>query len=195
MSKAKPVLTTPTPSLREPSAPVAKINQETLTIISKMVAASLAWEKSHPFELSAAMAAPQLGFNQRIIIVRENMSEKEQNHFVALINPVVLKSYGKIKRDFEGCLSVPKIYGKVPRATKIQLEATLEDGKKVHLHAEGFLARTLLHEIDHLDGILFIDRIKNDQNAFYVLNEHGDLVPIDYKTHIMHNKLLFPDAK
>ena len=69
----------------------------------------------------------------------------------------------------------------------------LEDGTEVRIKADGFLARTLLHEIDHLNGILFIDHIKDDHDAFYKLDENGDLKPLDYDKYIAGNEELFPD--
>ena len=81
----------------------------------------------------------------------------------------------------------------VGRPNKVKIKAFLEDGHEVRIKAEGYLARTLLHEIDHLDGILFIDHIKNDRDAFYRLDENGDLKPIDYDTEIQNNTNLFPE--
>lgn len=187
------IITTPDPRLRKKSKKVNHITNETLDIIEKMRKASLAWEKDHPYELSAAMAAPQLGINQRIIIVRDDMKDKSNATFTALIDPEVIKTEGKIKEDYEGCLSVPKIYGMVPRPYKARVKAILEDGKEVRIKADDYLARTLLHEIDHLDGVLFIDHIKDNPDAFYELNDKGDLVPLDYEKNIKNNKKLFPD--
>lgn len=190
----KDIITTPDPRLRAKSAKVREITPETQEIISNMVAKSLEWEKQHPYELSAAMAAPQLGINQRIIIVRDDLDDKTNNHFTALINPEVIRTEGKIETDFEGCLSVPEIYGKVGRPRKVKVKALLEDGNEVRLKAEGFLARTLLHEIDHLDGILFIDHIRGQKDAFYHMNDKGDLDPVqDYDSEIENNPNLFPE--
>ena len=190
----KQVITTPDPRLRAKSAKVREITDETREIIADMIESSLDWEKNHPYELSTAMAAPQLGVNQRIIIVRDDLDDKENRHFTALINPEVIRTEGKIETDCEGCLSVPEIYGKVGRPRKAKIKAMLEDGTEVRLKAEGFLARVLLHEIEHLDGILFIDHIRDQKDAFYRLNDKGDLVPItDYDTEIAANKDLFPD--
>ncbi len=187
------IITTPDPRLREKSEKVSRIDDEILDIIKNMRKLSLDWEKEHPYELSAAMAAPQMGVNKRIIIVRDDMSDKSNATFTALINPEVIKAEGKIKTDYEGCLSVPSIYGMVPRATKVRVKAKLEDGTEVRLKATDELARTLLHEIDHLDGILFIDHIKGKKDAFYEMNDKGDLEPVDYDKKIANNKKLFPD--
>ncbi len=187
------IITTPDPRLREKSEKVRVIDDEVLGVISDMRKLSADWEKEHPFELSAAMAAPQIGVLKRIIIVRDDMEDKKKTTFTALINPEVIRAEGREEADYEGCLSVPKIYGKVPRKTKVRIKARLEDGTEVRIKATGELARTLLHEIDHLDGILFIDHIKDDTKAFYEMNEKGDLEPVDYETQIRGNKELFPD--
>lgn len=187
------IITTPDPRLRQRSTKVSQITDETREIIADMVRLSLDWEKAHPFELSAAMAAPQMGVNQRIIIVRDDFDDKKNNSFTALINPEVIKTDGKVIKEHEGCLSVPEIYGLVGRPHKVKVKAMLEDGTEVRLKADGYLARTLMHEIDHLNGVLFIDHIKDDQDAFYRLDDKGDLQPVDYDTEIKDNTDLFPD--
>ncbi len=188
------LITTPDPRLRQKSARVREITDETRSIIADMRAASLAWEAQHPYELSAAMAAPQMGENQRIIIVRDDLDNKDNQNFTALINPEVIRTEGKPQTDQEGCLSVPEIYGLVSRPYKVKVKALLEDGTEVRLKATGYLARTLLHEIDHLDGILFIDHIKDDPKAFYRMDANGDLKPVaDYEQEIKNNPDLFPE--
>lgn len=185
------IITTPDPRLREKSAKVGVIDDEILEIISNMRKLSLDWEKDHPYELSAAMAAPQMGENKRIIIVRDDMEDKANATFTALINPEIIKAEGKVISDFEGCLSVPSIYGKVPRYSKVRVKAKLEDGTEVRVKATDELARILQHEIDHLDGVLFIDHIKDDPNAFYKMDDKGDLVPIDYEKEVRNNTKLW----
>ena len=188
------IITTPDPRLREKSTKVHEITPEIHALIKEMVRLSLDWEKSHPHELSTAMAAPQMGENKRIIIVRDDLNNKENNSFTALINPEVIQADPrKTTKDYEGCLSVPEIYGLVKRPKKVKIKALLEDGTEVRIKAEDFLARTLLHEIDHLDGILFIDHIKGDKKAFFRLDENGDLIPLDYNTDIRNNKDLYPE--
>ena len=187
------IVTTPDPRLRQKSTKANPGDPEIAAIIKAMKQDCLEWEKEHIHELSAAMAAPQLGANKRIIIVRNDFDNKENNEFTALLNPEVIKTDGKIITDFEGCLSVPYYYGKVPRPEKAKIKAELEDGTPVRIKADGFLARTLLHEIDHLNGILFIDHIKDQKDAFYKMNDEGDLEPVDYDAEIKNNKDLFPD--
>ncbi len=187
------IITTPDPRLRQKSTKVNHITDETHEIIADMIRLSLDWEKAHPYELSAAMAAPQMGVNQRIIIVRDDFDDKKNNSFTALINPEVIKTEGKIIKEHEGCLSVPEIYGLVDRPHKVKIKAQLEDGTDVRIKADGYLARTLLHEIDHLDGILFIDHIRDDHDAFYRLDDKGDLQPVNYDAEIKNNTNLFPE--
>ena len=190
------VITTPDPRLRQKSQKAHAGTQETADIIAKMLENTKQWEAEHKFELSAAMAAPQLGINKRIIIVRDDFDDKENQNFTALINPEVIKTEGPSQEDFEGCLSVPAIYGKVPRPKKVRIKAELEDGTPVRIKASDFLARTLLHEIDHLNGILFIDHIKDNPDAFSRMNQKGDLIhisPSDYERDIKNNPELFPN--
>ena len=185
------IITTPDGRLREKSEKVRKIDDEIRGIIADMRKLSLDWESKHPYELSAAMAAPQMGVLKRIIIIRDDMEDKKNASFTALINPEVIKAEGKIEKDYEGCLSVPSIYGMVPRATKVRVKAKLEDGTEVRIKATDEMARTLLHEIDHLNGILFIDHIKGVKDAFYEMNDKGDLIPVDYDSKIANNKKLW----
>lgn len=181
------IITTPDARLRAKSEKVKEITDDILGVIADMRKLSTDWEKDHPYEMSAAMAAPQIGVNKRIIIVRDNMEDKKKATFTAFINPEVIRTEGKVISDYEGCLSVPSIYGMVPRASKVKVKAILEDGTPVRVKATGELARTLLHEIDHLDGILFIDHIKDNPDAFYRMTDKGELVPADYEADIKDN--------
>lgn len=99
----------------------------------------------------AGLAAPQVGVNKRIIVV--DLGEGP----VCLINPVVQSAQGE-EIDVEGCLSIPERWVYVKRAAEIEVTGLNEKGKPVRVKAEGFLARVLQHEIDHLDGILILDR-------------------------------------
>lgn len=186
------IITTPDPRLREKSEKVRVIDDEIQNVIAEMRKLSLDWEAEHPYELSAAMAAPQMGVLKRIIIVRDDMSDKAKATFTALINPEVIRADGKVLTDYEGCLSVPSVYGKVPRPSKVRVKAMLEDGTEVRIKATDELARTLLHEIDHLDGVLFIDHIRGKKDAFYRMDDKGELNPVeDYEKEIANNKELW----
>lgn len=186
------IITTPDPRLRQKSTKVREITPEIKQIIQDMIQASLDWEKEHPYEISAAMAAPQLGINQCIIIVRDDFGDKDNQSFTALLNPEVIRTEGKLIKEHEGCLSVPHIYGLVERPQRVKIKAQLTTGQEVRLKASDFLARTLLHEIDHLNGRLFIDLIRDQRDAFFRMDDQGELQPVDYDT-VANDKELFPD--
>ena len=103
------------------------------------------------------LAAPQIGVARRVLII--DISSQKPNHPpVGLINPRITRSSGTTI-DEEGCLSIPELYGDVCRCTAIEVETTDVEGETYRFEAEGFYARVLQHEIDHLDGKLFIDYI------------------------------------
>lgn len=185
------IITLPNSHLREKSAKITEINDETLALIKDMTDAALDWENSRPHEISAALAAVQVDALARIIIVRSDFEDKENNHFTALINPEIVKYEGTLVEDYEGCLSVKDIYGKVPRYSKIRVRATNIDGQEVRFKADGFLARVIQHEIDHTNGIVFIDHIKDSVKAFYRLDDNGELEPLDYDSNVKDNHLLW----
>ncbi|MBR0480379.1 MAG: peptide deformylase [Candidatus Saccharibacteria bacterium] len=187
------IITVPDSRLRQKSIKARISDPEVVEAIETMRKECIAWEKEHPHELSAAMAAPQLGVNKRVIIVRDDLDDKDNQHFTALLNPEIIKTDGKIERDYEGCLSIPYLYANVPRPDKVRIKAELEDGTPVRIKADGFLARTLQHEIDHLEGVLFIDHVKDDPKAFARMNDKGDLDPVDYDKEVKGNKELWPD--
>lgn len=189
--KKEDIITLPNAHLREKSTKVHVITDDTIKLIDDMTDASLDWEDSRPHEISAAIAAVQVDALERIIIVRSDFEDKSERHFTALINPEIVKLEGEIVNDYEGCLSVSNVYGSVPRHSKIRVKALDVEGKEVRFKAEGFLARVLQHEIDHTNGILFVDHIRDEENAFYELDEKGELQPLDYDQHIKSNRILW----
>ena len=158
-----------------------------------MTDASLDWEDSRPHEISAALAAVQIDTLERVIIVRSDFDNKDVRDFIALINPEIVKYEGKLLEDYEGCLSVDGIYGKVKRYERIRVKALDLDGNEVRIKVEGFLARVIQHEVDHCNGIVFIDHIREQHDAFYKLDSRGQLKPLDYTTHIGNNHDLWED--
>src|SRR5690606_15624625 len=120
-----------------------------------------------------------------------DFDDKQLREFTPLINPEIVKYEGEVVTDFEGCLSVRHIYGKVPRHTKIRVKALDMDGNEIRLKAEGFLARVIQHEIDHTNGIVFIDHIRDQKDAFYTLDEKGELQPLNYDADIAQNSILW----
>lgn len=189
--KKEDIIHLPNEHLREKSRKVHVITDETKQLIKDMTAAAIDWEDSRPHEISAALAAVQVDRLERVVIVRSDFEDKEHKEFIALINPEIVKYEGNIVHDYEGCLSVQKIYGKVPRHTKVRVKAMNEQGEIIRIKAEGFLARVLQHEIDHTNGLVFIDHIKDDEKAFYTLDSKGDLQPLNYDKEIKDNPILW----
>jgi peptide deformylase len=185
------IITLPNVHLRQKSEKVREITDDTLALIKDMTDAALDWEASRPHEISAALAAVQIDALERVVIVRSDFDDKTSNEFTTLINPEIVKYEGKLIDDYEGCLSVKNVYGKVPRYSKIRVRAINTDGQEVRFKAEGFLARVIQHEIDHTNGIVFIDHIKDSVKAFYTLDAKGELEPLDYDTHIKNDSILW----
>lgn len=185
------IITLPNPRLRQASSRVTAPDDTTRQLIADMTAAAVDWEVSRPHEISAALAAVQIDKLDRVVIVRSDFDDKGSQEFTALINPEIVKYEGDIVADYEGCLSVKDVYGKVPRYTKIRVKALDIDGNEVRFKADGFLARVIQHEIDHTRGIVFIDHIKDDPKAFYHLDDKGELEALDYDTHIKDNHILW----
>lgn len=188
--KKEDIITLPNPHLRQKSAGVYP-DETTTKLIEDMTAAALDWEDSRPHEISAALAAVQIDRLERVVIVRSNFEDKSDREFTILINPAIVKYEGDIIADYEGCLSIRNVYGKVPRHTKIRVRALDQMGREIRFRAEGFLARVIQHEIDHTNGRLFIDHIKDQTDAFYTLDDAGELQPVDYDEHIKDNHELW----
>jgi len=189
--KKESIIALPNPHLRQKSNKVQVVTPEIIKIIDKMTAVALDWENSRPHEISAAISAVQIDQMQRIAIVRSDFDDKAVRDFTALINPKIIKYEGVITKDFEGCLSVPDVYGLVPRHTKIRVKALDIDGNEIRFKADGFLARIIQHEIDHVNGIVFIDHIRDQTDAFYKLDDEGELQPLDYEKHIKNSEVLW----
>jgi peptide deformylase len=175
------IIVLPNDHLRQKSKRVAVISEEARRVIKDMVDATVDWEATREHEVGVALAAVQIDELYKIIIVREDFEDKKNKHFKVFINPEVTKLEGELKEDYEGCLSVTDIYGKVPRYDKIRVRAMNQDGQIVRVKAEGFLARVFQHEIDHINGKVFVDHLKGKKDAFYKLTDEGKLEPISYE--------------
>ena len=185
------IITLPNPHLREKYAKVRVITDKIRDLVDIMTSAALDWEDSRPHEISAALAAVQIDELERVVIVRADFDNKKSREFTALINPEIVKYEGEIIKDFEGCLSVKHIYGNVPRHSKIRVKAIDIDGNEIRFKAEGFLARVVQHEIDHTNGLVFIDHIRDQKDAFFTLDQKGELQPLHYDTDIAENHILW----
>ncbi|HYB89866.1 MAG TPA: peptide deformylase [Candidatus Binataceae bacterium] len=144
--------------LKQPAGPVANINGSVNTLIESMVQTMYAAP-------GVGLAAPQVGDSKRIIVL-DTDHENPGKHLLKLINPQVVEAEGKVIWE-EGCLSVVDYTADVERAAKVLVRAWTPDEKEIEIEGEDLLAVALQHEIDHLDGKLFIDRISRIKRELY----------------------------
>lgn len=185
------IITLPNPHLRQKSQKVGVITEEIRSIVEQMESATIDWEASRKHEVGVALAAVQIDKLYKIVVLRNNYDDKDDHTFTTLINPEITKLEGDMVEDYEGCLSIKDVYGKVKRYHKVKVKALDLEGREFRLTAEGFLARILQHEIDHTNGIVFIDHIQEDPEAFFRLDDDGKLEQLNYETDIRTNSLLW----
>jgi peptide deformylase len=185
------IITLPHANLRKRSQRIGIITEATRQLITDMEEAVIDWDKSRDHEVTVALAAVQIDQLYRVVIIREDFNHEVPAKYTPLINPEIVKYEGTIERDYEGCLSIRSTYGYVPRYTKVRIKAQDANGKLVRFSATGFLARVLQHEIDHTNGKLFIDHIKEDKDAFFELTDKGKLEPLDYDKDIKNSSILW----
>ena len=130
--------------LREKAVPVSRFNAQLHQLLDDMTETMFNAE-------GAGLAAPQVGISKKIIVIRDG------DKVVEIINPEIIDSEGE-DIGIEGCLSIPGLYGEVPRFARVEVKGLDRAGRDIEVTGEGFIARVLQHEIDHLHGILFIDR-------------------------------------
>jgi peptide deformylase len=181
------IITLPHSHLRQRSKKVGIITNDIKKLISDMELAVIDWDKSRDHEVTVALAAVQIDSLLRVVIIRDDFDHGTPASYTPLINPEIVKYEGKIVNDYEGCLSIRLIYGYVPRYEKVRVKALDIDGKEVRFSASGFLSRVVQHEIDHTNGKLFIDHIKDQHDAFFELTSNGDLEHLDYLKDIESN--------
>jgi peptide deformylase len=160
-------------SLRGISMPIGEINDEVKSLARRMIVTMK--ENDVP---GVGLAAPQVGVNLRLIVVDTRPDGKSARKKplgspgemmlnplmpVALVNPEIISSSKETECMGEGCLSLPGVEGEVTRPKRVMLKAQLLDGEQIMLECDGLLARCLQHEIDHLNGILFIDRASEEE--------------------------------
>jgi peptide deformylase len=143
---SKKIIKYPDPILRKKCEEVRRVTEEIRSLGFEMIEIMTENE-------GIGLAAPQVGELKRIIVVQ---TEKGSEIF---INPKIIKKSKETIIDEEGCLSFPGLFLKIKRAKEVEIEALNERGEKIQVRAEGLPARIFQHEIDHLDGILFIDRL------------------------------------
>lgn len=135
------------PLLREKARPVPKVGDNIRKLVTNMADTMYAAD-------GVGLAAPQIGISKRVVVIDVG------DGLLELINPEILKREGK-DTDTEGCLSVPDLVGEVTRAYSVVVKALDKNGREITVEAEGLLARACQHEIDHLDGVLFVDRAES----------------------------------
>lgn len=141
------IIVYPNPILEQPCEPVTIFDKKLSRLLDDM------YETMIEFD-GVGLAAPQIGINKQIAIVDID----DEHGTIELINPIIVRKEGE-ETDMEGCLSFPGLYGEVPRSYKVEVKAQNRKGKEFILQAEGFLARAIQHEIDHLHGILFTSKV------------------------------------
>jgi peptide deformylase len=152
------ILKYPHPLLKRPSEKVDRINEETRKLIQDMI-------ETMYHSNGIGLAACQIGIPRRIIVLDVSPIDPQQNLF-AMINPEVISEEGEIDHE-EGCLSVPDCFEKVKRRERIRVKGISADGKEIEVFGEGILAFALQHEIDHLNGVLILDRVSRLKRDIY----------------------------
>ena len=137
--------------LRRKAEPVEEITAEVRRLVRDM------FDTMYDAE-GIGLAAPQVGVSLRVLVL-DVETEEDGRHVHALINPRITRSSRRRTKEAEGCLSIPGIEETVARPVEVRVEALDPEGEAVRIDAEGLHARALQHEIDHLDGVLFIDRL------------------------------------
>ncbi|MCL4509330.1 MAG: peptide deformylase [Chloroflexi bacterium] len=155
-----PILTGDHPVLRQKAKKVGKVDKAILRLLDDMTETV----QSAP---GLGLAANQVGRLVRVIVIWLD------EHHLQLINPEVVRAEGEVTME-EGCLSLPGYWADVRRPEKITVRALSRNGKPMRLNANGMLARVLQHEIDHLDGILFVDRLDSIDQLHYTAPDRED---------------------
>lgn len=150
----RPIVLANDPMLREKSKKVKDFGEALQALIDDMIETMQAAN-------GAGLAAPQIGVLERVIVIQlpEDEEDPQSGKLFALCNPQIIRAEGEEEGE-EGCLCLPGYAGEVKRATSVMVKAQDRRGRKVRIKAEGFLARAFQHEVDHLDGILYIDRVE-----------------------------------
>lgn len=161
------IVTKPNPILNEKSKKITRIDDSIRKLATDMAETMESYGDKN--ETGVAIAAIQVGVPLRMTVVQD-----DDEGYVTLINPEIIKHSVDEIEETEGCMSVPKKYGNVKRYKKIKVRGVDLDGKKIEIKAEGFKARVLQHEIDHMDGKLFLHKV--EPNELYTLTEDGRLI-------------------
>lgn len=151
--------------LRQPAKRIAKVDDNIRQIVKEMLQTMYSAE-------GIGLAAPQVGIHKQLIVIDINLDQPDIPPLV-LINPQVTKSGGNLCSAEEGCLSIPGVYLDVTRPEAIEVAYKNEQGKPNKLKATGLLSRAIQHEMDHLNGVMFVDRVNNNIALNEELNKRG----------------------
>ena len=151
------IVKVPDQVLRETAKNVSSIDQGVKTLIDEMINALQSQEAPE----GVGLAAPQIGVSKRIFVA------KVGKHIVTFINPRIVSLSEEKEELLEGCLSLPKYYGTLKRATSVTIEGLSLAGKKIRRTYKGFSARIMQHEMDHLDGILYVDHVLSQKGKMF----------------------------
>jgi peptide deformylase len=162
-------------ALREKSKVIPLVNQKVQRLIRDLK------DTLEAHSDGIGLAAPQINFHKRVLVVclgSETDGEWQAGPPIALINPEIVEASGE-RRDFDGCLSFPGFYGETTRPHHLRVTGLDENGEPFDKVYDGFNSVIIHHEVDHLDGVLFIDRIESLEDLYSVQeNENGEMVRI-----------------
>ncbi|MBU1000270.1 peptide deformylase [Patescibacteria group bacterium] len=155
------VVNAPDLRLRIKTKSVKKINQGLIQTLKDMVKLTKTFKDPE----GVGLASTQVGLRESFFVAK--FATKKGRKFASIINPKILSTSKKTKKYFEGCLSIPNIWGEVKRATQIKVSYQNSDGRQVTETLKGVQAWIFQHEVDHLNGILFSDRCLEQKGKFY----------------------------
>ena len=153
------IRTLPDPVLRQKAKKVTKIDDSIQKLIDNMI------DTLRADPNRAGLAAPQVGVLLRIAVI-----EVPEQELITMVNPEIVKKEGE-RIVQEGCLSVPGYFGEIKRAETVKVKAQNRYGKQFRLKAQGLLAQALEQEIEHLDGVLYIDHVESPEKLFDIIKE------------------------
>lgn len=151
------VIKAPDPKLRVKTRPVKKINQGLIQTLKDMIRLTRTFKDPE----GVGLASTQVGLEESFFVAKNGQK------FISVVNPKILSTGKRTKKYFEGCLSVPNMWGEVKRAISIKVSYQDSKGKTITLPLKGIPAWIFQHEIDHLNGILFSDRVLEQKGKFY----------------------------
>lgn len=162
MAETLPIAQLGNPVLRQVAQPIYSVHAEWVQVLIQRMMATMHQSNG------VGIAAPQVGQSHRLLIVASRPNARyphaPQMDPMPMINPCLVSYAESRVKDWEGCLSVPGIRGWVPRYPEVEVEFTTQDGKRQRSVFSGFVARVFQHEMDHLEGLVFLDRLESVQD-------------------------------